>query len=517
MTGAIALQKLIAISSESITRVKQVAGPLWKVLSLSLADEAILPKRGLALSIEPAGFSIAYGTRFLSRITIRGTRTYPFEEGRYPSPGNLASTIALARSELKAFRSEITLSIPKAWVVVKTVELPITVKGSLVNVISYELDRLTPFSSDSALYDYRVLSEDKGKLSIILVATKADLIDPYLVALREKGITVDRVTVALSAMATLSNFVHSQESAIFVNISAAGYEGGYALGGALSSVFGGRFDGDSESSNVETIIREINQCADSIKKDGEKPLLILSASEATYASELKKRMTPVVDLLQGIESRLGFSQRGEGISLTAAGSMLESLWPQAKGFNLLQKGRREKTRTPVVFTIILLLALLTIGILYVVAPLRIEEKRLEEIDRRVAAIRPEVKKVEALKKEVDALEAEVSTIDDFKKGKPTALHILKELTTILPKNAWLTRVRVTDTTVEIDGYAAAATELLSKLEASPYLKKVEFASPTFRDVRLNSDRFVIKMEIEGITKQVKEKGKDGESGITGGK
>jgi Tfp pilus assembly protein PilN len=116
-----------------------------------------------------------------------------------------------------------------------------------------------------------------------------------------------------------------------------------------------------------------------------------------------------------------------------------------------------------------------------------------------------VKKVETLKKDVDALESEVSTISDFKKGRPMALHILKELTTILPKSAWLTRVRVTNTGVEIDGYAAAATELLSKLEASPYFKKVEFASPTFRDVRLNSDRFVIKMEIEGISKQ--EKGK----------
>ena len=123
----------------------------------------------------------------------------------------------------------------------------------------------------------------------------------------------------------------------------------------------------------------------------------------------------------------------------------------------------------------------------------------------MAAIRPEVKKVETLKKEVDALESEVSTINSFKKGKPIALQILKELTAILPKSAWLTRARITDTTVEIEGYAAAATELLSKLEASPYLKKVEFASPTFRDVRLNSDRFVIKMEIEGPAKEAEGK------------
>jgi Tfp pilus assembly protein PilN len=80
------------------------------------------------------------------------------------------------------------------------------------------------------------------------------------------------------------------------------------------------------------------------------------------------------------------------------------------------------------------------------------------------------------------------------------LNILKELTTVLPKTSWLTRVRITETNVEIEGYAGSATELLPKLEASPFFKKAEFASPTFRDARMNSDRFIIKMEIEGIKK-----------------
>ena len=227
-------------------------------------------------------------------------KVYPFDEGKYPSPGSLASTVALARSELKALRSDITLTIPKAWAVVRTVELPITVKENLVNVVSYELDRLTPFSSDSALYDYRIIGEEDGKLRIMLVAAKADLIDPYLQAFREKGITVERLTVALSAMATLSGFVHSPESALFLKISAEGYEGGQVLGGALSSTFGGRFDGDDRPSNVRTVIEEISQRLDAIRKDEKKALLILSASEADYAIELKSRMTSVVDMLQGV-------------------------------------------------------------------------------------------------------------------------------------------------------------------------------------------------------------------------
>jgi len=52
--------------------------------------------------------------------------------------------------------------------------------------------------------------------------------------------------------------------------------------------------------------------------------------------------------------------------------------------------------------------------------------------------------------------------------------------------------------VVIEGYSASATGLLPKLETSRYFEKAEFASPTFRDARMNADRFNIKMEIEGI-------------------
>ncbi len=89
-----------------------------------------------------------------------------------------------------------------------------------------------------------------------------------------------------------------------------------------------------------------------------------------------------------------------------------------------------------------------------------------------------------------------------------SLDILKDLTTILPRTSWLTRVRITETTVEIEGYATSATELLPKLEGSKHFQKAEFSSPTFRDPRMNSDRFIIRMEIEGAKKTEDEKGKE---------
>jgi Fimbrial assembly protein (PilN) len=79
---------------------------------------------------------------------------------------------------------------------------------------------------------------------------------------------------------------------------------------------------------------------------------------------------------------------------------------------------------------------------------------------------------------------------------------------ILPKTAWVSRVRVTATSVDIEGYAVTATELIPKLEASKYFAKVEFASTTVRDPRMNADRFNIKMEIENAKINSIDKAKD---------
>jgi hypothetical protein len=71
----------------------------------------------------------------------------------------------------------------------------------------------------------------------------------------------------------------------------------------------------------------------------------------------------------------------------------------------------------------------------------------------------------------------------------------------LPKSVWLTRVHINDTNVTIEGYATSATDILPRIEASPYFAKVEFSSPTMRDAKMNMDRFVIRMELEGMKKE----------------
>jgi general secretion pathway protein L len=341
---------------------------LWKLLFLSLADDRLAPRRHLSVLLESRGVLLECVSRFLGCERYRGARRYPFGEGGFPTPDALAAAVSLGAIELKASGVPVTLVVPDTWAIIKTTTFPGTVRDDLSNVISYELDRLTPLSPERALYDFRVVAEDAVQVRIQLAAAKSETIQPYLDALGQKGIAIRQVAVA------------------------------------------------------------------------------------------------------GVE-----------------------------GMNLLDRGRHRARRAPFVLTIVLLAALAVLGVFWLLSPLQSEGRRLAAIDREIASRREEVRQIEARQKEIDAVAQDIAAIGGFKHSRPVMLDLLRELTGVLPRDAWLSRVRLTESTVEIEGYTPSSTEILPKLEASKHFRKVEFSSPTFRDVRLNADRFIIKMEIETLS------------------
>jgi general secretion pathway protein L len=504
----IPLEKIERIIADSKAKAKSLWEPLWEKLTYNLAEGMLAPMKVVAVSVEKGGLAIVYGSRFMSKIRIRGSRYYTVEEGKYLQPESFAKTVSLSVDELKAKRIEVTLSIPREWVVIRTVELPSTVKENLVTVISYELDRLTPLSSDGALYDFKILGEKDGKLTIMIWAARANLVNPYIEALVKEAIVVKKVTVGLSSLGNLSRYMVKDPAPVFLSHDRYGYQGGLVIDGSLVATIGGFFDGEDKTAKTERIAADVSALIRIANERDFSPTVLVYPDSGEQIVD-KNGLGVPVKVLRDREVQDKFYAEQADIPCGAVGGMLESLWDKAKPLNLLGKGFQVTKKTPITISIILLLIIAGLAAVYMMVPLQREEKLLQEIDRQINARKEEVKKVESLKKEIDALSKDVSTIKGFKEAKPMSLLLFKELTNLLPKTVWLTRLRITDTAVDIEGYANSATEIISKLEASPHFKKVEFASPTIRDTRLNADRFVIKMELEGIQKTEGEISKDG--------
>ncbi len=510
MTETIAIKKLTTIASDATRKLQRIWMPLWRVLSFSPADDLISTEKNLSVAIQRGSLSIAYGIRFLSRITIRGVREYFFEEGRYPHPKEIVSSLALAASEFGAVKKDVILSIPKAWSVIRTAEFPSTIKENISAVVSYEMDRLTPFNSEEVFYDFRVLRDNDERLTLLLMATKMETLRPYIDALKEDGFGVRGITVNLSGMAALCRYMDDRADHIFVEIDEKGYEGALSVEGNITHTISDNFIAGDDKTKTDKISEDIKSLVDAAKVQGKSPQVaaLLKDKSPTLRELFKLKSNLPLKIIGETDMRLRTPVPYKEIPYAAVGSVIQSLWPKAKGLNLLDRGVHEKQKTPILPTVILMLATAVLFILYMIAPLKVEKNRLSLISSQIEQKKEEVRKVESLKKESDEISAEINTINDFKKDRHMTLDIFKELTSILPKTTWLTKLRITGTTVDIEGYASSAPELLSKLETSKYFKKVEFASSTIRDIRMNSEKFTIKMELEGAGKNEGEKPKD---------
>jgi general secretion pathway protein L len=497
MTEAITITA--SLVSKGAERAFRGGRSLWKILSFSLADGRIAPGSCLAVLPESGRTTVAYGTRLFGRMSIRGIRQYPSEEGKFPTPEDLASAVELAVNDLHAPRERVTFVVPKAWVIVKTADLPPAVKENLSGVVSYELDRLTPLSAERAFYDFRVLDEDPNRIRILLAAVKADVLDPYVEAMKRKGIAVQRVAVSVSAVGTLSRYLHGDGDTVFAEVGTGGYEGGLIRKGRWEASFAGRFASGGVPSGETTLATEIESLVDLVKREGGTPSAVVVhdpvAGKIWPGLQRNAAASGAVGK-GGRQARFLNMEKDADPPYAVLGGILESLWNGADGMNLLAMGVSPRPKVPAAPTVVLMAVLAVLGLFWLLSPLQEKDAESRAIDRELADRREEVRKIETLRNSLEGIEKEIAGIETFKSSRVMTLDLLREMTAVLPKDTWLSRLRITDATVEIEGYAASATEILPKLEASGHFKRVEFAASTSRDTRLNADRFTIKMEIE---------------------
>jgi len=473
-----------------------------RVLFFSLADDRLSTRKGHCISLEKGSVAVVSGTRFLSRVSIKAGKHFRFDTASYPDPEACASSVSLAAAEFPMKKAEVILSIPKAWTIVTTAEFPSAIKENVREAMRHELDRLTPFSHDEALYDFRIIRESEGKLSVLLVAAKASVVMPYVDALKNKGITVSRITSHISSLGAFCEFGGGLRDFVMLRDREDAYEGSLFLDGTVRSVFTIVKSERPAEQLHEALFQELGLLASSLKEHDRKPRIVLS-SETSGPSVRELLMqktgmpvTPAEELL-----RKGAAPRLDTVTMLSAQSgLIELLWPQAQGLDFLSSGLGRQKRPPLLLTVVLSCALIAAGLVFLYAPLELEKRRSAEIDRMIAAKREDVRKVEDLKKQVGSLAGEISTIQSFRKKKPLTVNLVREVTAVLPNNAWLTRLKISETQVDIEGFAGSATELIPKLEASKSLSKVELASATYRDQRMNADRFIIKADIEGAKK-----------------
>jgi general secretion pathway protein L len=95
----------------------------------------------------------------------------------------------------KERRRRTVLTLPETEVLTRRVSLPGQVRENLAQVVRFELDRLSPFSVDQVLFDYRALPMTKGaaRMDLDLALCRQDRVSAWLKRLGDAGAPVDQI------------------------------------------------------------------------------------------------------------------------------------------------------------------------------------------------------------------------------------------------------------------------------------------------------------------------------------
>ena len=94
-------------------------------------------------------------------------------------------------------RGRIRLCLGPGEALLRRVTMPLATEENLPQVLSFEMDRLTPFTAGDVYFDYRVLSRDAaaGQLVLQLAVARREVVDASVERLRSIGANVQGVGV----------------------------------------------------------------------------------------------------------------------------------------------------------------------------------------------------------------------------------------------------------------------------------------------------------------------------------
>lgn len=136
------------------------------------------------------------------------------------------------------------------------------------------------------------------------------------------------------------------------------------------------------------------------------------------------------------------------------------------------------------------LALVVTLLLWPFTDLVIWHKRLNQLETRIHAVRDEAGDLAEARQRNSELRSRLERwSEQFAKNIPVT-SVLREITRLMPRGAWLESLQIQDHRVVLNGNAPSATVLLEQLENSSFFEDLRFDAPVTKHGQLEKFRIV---------------------------
>jgi Tfp pilus assembly protein PilN len=389
---------------------------------------------------------------------------------------------AALRDELTARQlapRSVALGLARTAAFVKPIELP-TVGGDLREMVRLNLDGHVPFAADDAPFDWAPLPaedeagrQDETVRRVLIVAAEPRVVDAALRIAEEARLRPTSLTVAAHDLLALARPGRGEH---VVWLHRAGATTDVLCLHGPSLVLSRAVPGGDEATIADEVRRSLaavrwRECdAVWVSGDLDPSAAALAASGLPVSAPVwAPRAESALDMLAP-EDR-GAQMLALGVATARRGRPLDLL-PTRLRPRRLSRAQGVTLAVAAVTAALLVTALLVPGLR--------EQRQLARINAEIGRLDPDVRAVERVLRELERKRKLLATIRGLESNAIRPLPVLRDLTELLPGDAWLTTLSLDAKGVELSGQAAAASALIPVLENSPRLERVEFSSPVTR-------------------------------------
>lgn len=434
----------------------------------------------------------------------------------------------IKRNKLSNIRGSFCFS--RHNIFLKFVDIPAPKKEDIKDILEYEIEKHIPINKEEIYFDFQIVKQKKDNLySILIAASKKSLVDHYIGLLNESSIMT-----SLVSLSTVSNFnllcFNDYEQDIFtaiIEISSGSFNISFILNNTVVYIrnitIPEKLNGlkihlekglsDSEldvavSSFSEFLIREINISLASYREIPPNKAIdcFYLSGGGLLAKPLKKHLEQkfawtvrILDPLTKFSSN-GISEIDKSCLANAIGTGVQNHIKSNFCINFLPESLRKHAQDHSSKTMLILSGIFMLTLLAMVFGIILKEnKTLNKIENELNKIKKEVIVVENMESEYERIRKQKLTIQKILSENPNKLAILKELTSLLPSDLWLTNLAIKQDAVEITGSADTTSKLIPLLEQSDIFTDVHFIS-SIKRIK-NRENFKMKLPLKKMTKK----------------
>ena len=163
------------------------------------------------------------------RLINLGVRSLPQEvivDGAIMDAGVISDTLREMVKEIKLKVKDVAVSVSGHSVIIKKIKVQEMTEDELEKNIQFEAEQYVPFDASEVNMDFVILggSEDEGKIDVLLVVVKKDVINDITTVVSDAGlnpVVVDVDAFALENMYETNYVLTSDEVVALVNVGAS--------------------------------------------------------------------------------------------------------------------------------------------------------------------------------------------------------------------------------------------------------------------------------------------------------